>query len=192
MSTAYELASYQAADERSWLRCRVLSFLDTDYYDDVATSKPDLDVPVQLVVKRDGAVVALLDASLDGADATIETVAVHPDHRRHGLASRLLGEALARLGALGAERVDAWTREDAAALGWYADRGFREETRYLHVYPDAYAEDLAAPLARAVRDACGLTPMRIFAHAPIERETELRAAYRRVYVCRQLVRPVPG
>ena len=78
----YEIADYRPQDESSWLRCRVLSFLDTTYYDDVVTAKPDRDAPVQLVVRGDGAVVALLDASLDGANATIECVAVHLDHRR--------------------------------------------------------------------------------------------------------------
>ena len=52
------------------------------------------------------------------------------------------------------------------------------------------AEDLPETLARMALAESGLRPMRIFAHAPIEREAELRAAYRRVYVCHQLVRPL--
>jgi hypothetical protein len=34
------------------------------------------------------------------------------------------------------------------------------------------------------------SPVIAFMHAPIEREVELREAYRRVYVCRRFVREV--
>ncbi|GIG59389.1 N-acetyltransferase [Longispora fulva] len=183
---------YRPEDERSWLRCRVLSFLDTDYYDDVVTSKSNSDAAVQLVVRHCGEVVGLLDATVDGAAATVECLAVHPDHRGCGIAGALLDAALSRLAALGARRVDAWTREDAPALVWYAAQGFRETTRYLHVYASAYTGDLGGPLADTVRSASGLTPMGLFAHAPVEREAELRERYRRVYVCRRFERDISG
>ncbi|GAA4231017.1 hypothetical protein FHR32_004895 [Streptosporangium album] len=34
-----------SADEESWLRCRVLSFLHKPYFDDVRTSKPGCPPP---------------------------------------------------------------------------------------------------------------------------------------------------
>jgi GNAT superfamily N-acetyltransferase len=133
MSDPYSPEPYLPQDEQSWLRCRVLAFLDTTYYDDVAPRKPDPDAEVQLVVRHDGHIVGLLDASRAGPTATIECVAVHPDHRRHGIASRLLDVALEQLAPLGVRRIEAWTREDPAALAWYRRRGFRESTRYLHL-----------------------------------------------------------
>ncbi|MEV6525635.1 GNAT family N-acetyltransferase [Longispora sp. NPDC051575] len=181
-----DIDGYRPEDEPSWLRCRVLSFLDTAYFDNVVTAKQDLDAPVQLVARRGSEVIGLLDASLDGSTATLETLAVHPDHQGRGIAGDLLGEALARLAPLGARTLVAWTREDAAALAWYAARGFRESTRYLHVYASAYTGDLDDGLLGAVRAGAGLRAMGLFAHAPIEREAELRARFRRVHVCRRL------
>ncbi len=37
---SYPIRDYRTSDETSWLRCRVLAFLDTAYYDDVWTAKP--------------------------------------------------------------------------------------------------------------------------------------------------------
>ena len=110
---APQVRDYRPADESSWLRCRVLSFLDTCYFDDVATAKPvedDADGTIELVAvdgdgggggggDRDGdgdgtgegggdLVVGLMDVAIRGELATIECVAVHPDYRRAGLAGR--------------------------------------------------------------------------------------------------------
>lgn len=174
-----QIRTYTDADEQSWLRCRVLSFLGTCYYDDVAVTKRDRDALVQLVAVIDGEVVGQLDAVLgasqDGCDATLENIAVHPDHTGRGIATALLAAATDELVAAGAHRIQAWTREDTAALAWYARTGFAETFRYLHVYSSLYTDDLADPAFVST-----------FAHAPIERESELRAAHRRVYLCRRL------
>ncbi|MGC4937440.1 GNAT family N-acetyltransferase [Kribbella sp. DT2] len=108
------IRNYQPTDEQSWLRCRVLGFLDTAYFDDVATRKPPPDL--ELVAASDGQIVGLLDASLNGPEATIETIVVHPDHRRRGIARALLHEACTRLADRGALYVDAWTRDDEGTL----------------------------------------------------------------------------
>ncbi|MEU0093109.1 GNAT family N-acetyltransferase [Kribbella sp. NPDC006257] len=84
--TEWAVRDYEPDDERSWLHCRVLSFLDTNYYDDVVTAKPVRDPGLELVAVAGDQVVGLLDASLDGTSSTIETLAVHPDHRRLGIA----------------------------------------------------------------------------------------------------------
>jgi ribosomal protein S18 acetylase RimI-like enzyme len=96
----------------------------------------------------------------------------------------LLAAALQQLVQRGARHVRAWTREDSAALSWYHARGFRETDRYLHVYANEYAGDLEKDLVDTIRSVSGLRPIRVFAHAPIDREVELCNRFDRVYVCR--------
>jgi ribosomal protein S18 acetylase RimI-like enzyme len=107
----------------------VLAFLHSAYYDDVLIEKPPVPGELELVAADGDDVVALLDVSVDGAAATIESVAVHPDRCRRGLATALLERALADLSARGVRRLEAWTREDEAANAWYRRRGFAESER---------------------------------------------------------------
>lgn len=189
-------------DAPSWARCRVLSFLASDYYDDVHTEPPTLDRAIRLVAVRakpadvltPGAeeVVGILDIELFDADddheqpfATIDTVAVHPDHLRRGIADALLGEGLRRLAGTDAVLLDAWTREDEAANRWYQNAGFHERFAYVHVHKDwdDPHDGFASPdqLSR---------PVKVFAHGRLEDLAVLRERYRRVYICRRYVRPL--
>jgi len=142
MSTAaVTIRPYQPSYERGWLLCRLLSFFDTCYYDDVHTVRTIFELPaIRLVAELDGKVVGLLDVEFDGSAATIDSIAVHPDHQRGGIASRLLAAALDKMPDH-VTTLDAWTREDHAALGWYQQQGFREQYRYLHVYKNGDGTD---------------------------------------------------
>lgn len=184
-----EIRDYRPSDETSWLRCRVLGFLDTAYFDDVARHRPEHRPDLSVVAVDKARVVALADAAIgaDG-DATIETLAVHPEHRRRGLASAMLDQLLPRLVDAGADKLHAWTRDDEAALAWYAAVGFVETFRYLHVYASTPAE-----AQRSGRHDPRLMPRGGFFHAWSEHEDELRRTYERVHVCRRLTRAlVPG
>ncbi|MEV6244237.1 GNAT family N-acetyltransferase [Lentzea sp. NPDC051838] len=175
-----EIRDYEPADEPSWLRCRVLGFLATNYYDDVWQTKRRADL--ELVALDDGEVAGVLDVSVPGAEATIDNVVVHPDHQGRGIATALLEEALRRLERCGVRTLDAWTREDKPALDWYARNGFEEASRYLHVHASAEEIDTVL-IARH-----GLVAAGAFLHARIEREAEMRQRFERVYVCRRMVR----
>jgi ribosomal protein S18 acetylase RimI-like enzyme len=182
-----QVRDYRPADEPGWLRCRVLSFLDTCYFDDVATAKPvedDADSTIESVAVQGDAVAGLMDVAVRGELATIESVAVHPDHQRTGVASALLSTALDRLAATSATVLDAWTREDRSALAWYTARGFVETQTYLHVY-SGYKR-----AAEMVSTALPLHPVSVFAHATREHEARMRAEFDRVYVCRRMQRPL--
>lgn len=177
------IRNYQSTDQTAWLRCRALAFLDTCYYDDVWPRRPE-GPPIQLVAIKNGVLAGLLDVEIDGDLATIDTVAVHPDHRGLGVATALLEAAIGLVPA-GVTTLDAWTREDAPALAWYRRRGFAESDHYLHVYKgydepnDGWASP--APLWR---------PVMAFCHAPLDAEAAVRARFARVYVCRRFSRPV--
>jgi ribosomal protein S18 acetylase RimI-like enzyme len=185
---AIEIRDYGPADEQAWLRCRVLSFLATAYFDDVMTAKQSPAAGAELVAVKDGVVVGILDISVDGMLATIDTVGVHPDHQHQGIGTRLFELARIRAAALGATVIDAYTRDDEATLRWYRARGFTESDHYLHVYANHYVN--AAEPAQAVEPRPGLSPIKVFLHAELEQEAEIRQKFQRVHVCRRFAQPI--
>jgi N-acetylglutamate synthase-like GNAT family acetyltransferase len=182
------IRDYDPADEQAWLRCRALSFLATAYFDDVMPAKKSLELGAELVADDSGAIVGVLDLSTEGLIATIETIAVHPDHQWRGIGTRLLDQACTRAQILGANTIEAWTRDDEPTLRWYRSRGFAESDHYLHVYADCYAQ----PGEPADAAHCGpeFDLIKVFLHADLDREAEMRARFTRVHVCRRFARPV--
>lgn len=186
-SAPFTVRAYRPADESGWLRCRFLAFLSTQYYDDVKPHRTVLAEPsIALVaVSPTGEIIGILDVQVDGNAATIDTVATHPDHQGAGVGSALLREVLSHLEAARVETLDAWTREDVAANRWYRSHGFSEQYRYLHVYLNDGDDDTGF----ATPDGLS-APVSAFLHGGIEDEARMRARFRRVYVCRQYLRPV--
>jgi ribosomal protein S18 acetylase RimI-like enzyme len=171
---------YEPADEHSWLRCRVLSFLNSDYYDDVVTAKPAYPGGLELVAVAAGDIVGIYDVSVDGAHAVLETLAVHPDHERQGTATLLHHHAVAELQRRSVASMEAWTRDDAAGNAWYEKTGFVEGYRYLHVYARGETESRAAVEGRR-----GLAPMKVFLHAEADHDPDHVKQFERVYSCRR-------
>jgi N-acetylglutamate synthase-like GNAT family acetyltransferase len=183
----YTIREYTTADETAWLRCRVLSFLDTAYFDAVLRSKPGGQAPgLELVAidGDDGSIVGIMDTGVDGTLATIDSVAVHPDHRHRGLGRQLLQRTRSGARALGATTLDAWTRDDAGTLAWYRAMGFAESDHYLHIYADHYT-DLDEPARAIGAPRPGLRPIMAFLHAGLGDEERLRREFARVHVCRR-------
>jgi ribosomal protein S18 acetylase RimI-like enzyme len=187
-SVPIEIRDYRPADEQAWLRCRVLSFLGTAYFDAVETTKQSPAVGAGLVAVEGGAVVGILDFSIEGSLATIDTIAVHPDRQHQVIGTKLFELARIRAAALGATTIDAYTRDDEATLRWYRAHGFTESDHHLHVYADYYAN--ADEPAEAVKPRPGLFPIKIFLHAKLEREAEMRQKFQRVHVCRRFAQPI--
>lgn len=183
-----EIRDYRPADEQAWLRCRVLSFLGTAYFDDVMTAKQSPARGAELVAVEGGAVVGILDFSTDASLATIDTIGVHPDHQSQGIGTELFEFARIRAAGLGATTIDAYTRDDEATLRWYRARGFTESDHYLHIYANYYAS--ADEPAEAVEPRLGMSPIKVFLHADLEQEAEMRRKFQRVHVCRRFVRPI--
>jgi ribosomal protein S18 acetylase RimI-like enzyme len=181
----YAIREYTPADESSWLRCRVLSFLGTAYYDDVARAKPTIPAPGFELIAVDGhnTVVGAMDVTIAGEPATIDTAAVHPDHQRRGIGRRLLAEANARTRALSATTLDAWTRDDPDTLHRYRAMGFTESGHDLHVYANFYT-NREEPGRAIGSPRAGLRPLMLFLHAKLHEEQQLRNEFARVHVCR--------
>lgn len=182
----FSIRTYKDRDADSWLRCRLLSFFYTNYYDDVVTVRPAYDRPaIRHVALASETVIGLLDAQLYDRRATIEVLAVHPDYARRGIGTALLRSVEDELVDHPIDTLDAWTREDAAANRWYVKSGFTEARTYLHVYKTD-ADD-----AEGFTTPPGLSkPLTAFMHASRDLEAQLRHDFRRVYVCRQYVKVV--
>lgn len=189
----HDIRPYLPEDESGWLRCRVLAFLGTAYFDDVKTRKPSMPPPgLELVATGPGGEVrGVLDIEIEGASATIETIAVHPDHQSSGIGRALLQEAIRRLLASGVATLDAWTRDDPSTLRWYRSNGFAESEHYLHVYADYYTD--AAEPDRAIGERRpDLRPIKAFLHGRMEDEAAMRERFARVHVCRRFMRTLGG
>jgi GNAT superfamily N-acetyltransferase len=182
------IRDYEPSDEQAWVRCRVLSFLGTAYFDDVMPAKKTPVLGAELVAEDSGAIVGVLDLSAEGQVATIDTIAVHPDHQWRGIGSMLLARACARAQDLGATTIEAWTRDDEPTLRWYRSRFVTESDHYLHVYADCYTQAGEPADAAQCRDDFDL--IKVFLHADLDREAEMRARFTRVHVCRRFSRPV--
>jgi len=176
-----EIRPYEERDERGWLICRLLSFFDSAFFDDVQREKVRYDNDaVELVAVQDGTIVGLLDLECEsdglsprpGACGMIWQLATHPDHQRQGIASALLEEAERRASERGIVRIEAWTRDDAATQRWYERHGFVKVESYLHVYLER--DDLRA------FDG-DLRLVKAFAHYTGDRREEIRSRYGRVH-----------
>lgn len=175
-----EIRDYRPTDATSWLHCRLLSFFGTEYYDDIVVRRPTFTRPAhQLVAVDNESVVGLMDVEVFEDRATIDVLAIHPDHQRSGLATRLLETVLPRLDV---GVLDAWTRGDVGANDWYRQSGFSENFRYLHVYKSA-ADEVVLEAPEGVDRVVSA-----FMQAPISAEAAMRERYSRVHVCRQYVR----
>lgn len=189
MGAEVVIRPYREEDERGWVVCRVLSFLDSAFFDDVRQTKEHYEHPsIELVAERDGEVVGLIDVECDeppgtvcedrlGLGAMIWHLAVHPEHQRNGVATQLLREAQRLAKARGVERFEAWTRDDPGTRAWYESMGFELIYSYLHVYVE---------LDEGLRDLFPITseqlrPVKVFAHYVGDDPDAIRNRFSRVH-----------
>ncbi|AXI76416.1 GNAT family N-acetyltransferase [Peterkaempfera bronchialis] len=80
------------------------------------------DPEALIVAEQDGRLVGTVIAGWDGWRCHLYRLAVHPDHRRQGVATALLDAAEARFRALGGRRGDAMVldRNTLGASAWQA------------------------------------------------------------------------
>jgi len=96
-----------------------------------------LPTVIYLVAEIDDAVVGHAVVSTAGDIAELQRIAVGAAHRRSGVASALLAEALEVAGRTEADRLLLEVREDnQAALAFYARSGFTEIDRRPRYYAD--------------------------------------------------------
>lgn len=142
------IRKYEDRDNLGWVRCRVLSFLDSAYFDNVLREKEHYNnLSVELVAEIDDKIVGLLDIEYEvekgrvcyytnELGGVIWHLAVLPEYRNRGISTLLLNKAMDILKDKGIKRLEAWTRDDKWVNDWYKNRGFNWREQYLHVYAE--------------------------------------------------------
>ncbi|MCM3758998.1 GNAT family N-acetyltransferase [Sporosarcina aquimarina] len=140
------IRDYEPNDEMGWVRCRVLAFLETAYFDNVLKQKERYDNPaIELIAEMDGQIVGLIDVEYEKEERTVCSrgeglggmiwhIAVHPDFSRQGIGQQLLDSAVKRAKAIGLNRFEAWTRDDLWVWNWYEKQKFTHVYSYYHIY----------------------------------------------------------
>lgn len=186
-----EIRHYNSNDEIGWVRCRVLSFLDTAYYDNVLKEKEKYKNPaIELVAIENDQIVGLLDIECDEKEKTVCTkgeglggmiwhVATHPDFRRRGIGTKLLEKAEQVAKEKGLDYLEAWTRDDAWVNQWYVKSGFDKTYSYLHVFPEGNNE-----IEDVIRvDKQKFKVIQAFAHYSGDEQGYIKSKFKRVHEC---------
>ena len=181
---------YNSSDEENWLKCRLVSFHDSAYYDDVYTQKPIFDNPsLELVAEIDGKIIGVLDLEKDNKDgsicycksglgAMVWTIAVLPDYRRFGIASQLILKVIDWAKSKDIDFIEAWTRDDKWVLDWYKSVGFSRFHSYWHIY---FKGDNAKALFKS--NDKDISPQSVFAHSNKDPKTLDQNKIDRFYEC---------
>ena len=163
---------YYSSDAESWLKCRLISFHDSAYYDDVYIKKPIFDnSSLELVAEINGKIVGMLDLEKDNKDgsicfcksgigAMIWTIAILPEYRRFGIASELVLKAIDWAKIRDVNFIEAWTRDDTWVLNWYESVGFIKFHSYWHIY---FKGDNVKSLFKS--NDKDISPQSVFAHS---------------------------
>ncbi len=103
---------------------------------------------VNLVLLLEGKVVAYIDVYVIGDEVHILNIAVHPAHRRKGLASKLIGRLMELLKERGAGQYVLEVREgNSGAIALYRKLGFRVIGRRKRYYTETNEDALVMLLS---------------------------------------------
>lgn len=181
-----EIREYREADKQSWIRCRVLSFLESSFYDDVQRSREKYENPViQIVAINEEEVIGFLDCEYETKPGdlcyfegtrggVIWYLGVLPEYRGMRLATRMWETAKGKLQEQGIHRIEVWTQDDNAANNWYIRQGFIFKEAYLNAFVKGDKKDKMMQQfldLDHIGEVYGIRNLNF--EAPIERKEEL-------------------
>lgn len=180
------IREYKVEDKESWIRCRVLSFLDCSYYDDVQNFRDEYENPsIRMVALEGNQVVGFLDCEYEEIPGSvcyfqgekggvIWHLGVLPEYRNQKVAANLWQETKRQLIEKGVKRVEVWTQDDEASNHWYRAQGFKFREAYLNAYMKGTSESEALKNFVNFDKGGEILGVRSFNfEAPIERKAEL-------------------
>lgn len=141
-----EIREYKDADENSWIRCRVISFMDSSYFDDVENYREKYEhQSVRLVAAENNNVIGFLDVEYENEPGdvcyfkgekggVIWNLGVLPEYRTKKVATSLWNKAKEMLIDKGVKRIEVWTQDDKPATKWYLKQGFIMKEAYLNAF----------------------------------------------------------
>lgn len=177
---------YEENDELGWIRCRLLSFLDSSYFDDIRREKEVYDNPsICLVAEENDEIVGIIDVEYEKSKgdvcylqgelgATIWHLGVLPEYRSKGVATKLWNKVKDELTSEGIKRFEVWTQDDIAANKWYEKQGFQFKEAYLNAFIKGAPKDDIIKKYINLSNIGNIYGVRCFNfEAPIERKEEL-------------------
>lgn len=141
-----EIREYKNEDKNSWIRCRVISFMDSSYYDDIQNFRAEYDNPsIELVAANNDDIVGFLDVEYENKPGdvcyfkgekggVIWNLGVLPEFRKQKIATKLWDKAKEIFINRGIRRIEVWTQDDVAATKWYLKQGFEMKEAYLNAF----------------------------------------------------------
>ncbi len=181
------IKNYTKEDEKEWLKCRLLSFFDCSYYDNVVRKKDEYDSnSINLVAIEDDIIIGFIDIEIEKMikevcylngelGGVIWDLGVLPEYRNQKIATLLLEEAIKLAKEKGVSRFEAWTQDDVASNKWYINNGFK----YIEGYLNVFAEDKSLLDKEKMGKIFGVRSINF--EAPLERKDELVKKYDRVH-----------
>jgi ribosomal protein S18 acetylase RimI-like enzyme len=192
-----EIREYKDSDEKSWIRCRVISFMDSSYFDDVQNFREKYDNPsVRLVATDNNNVIGFLDVEYENKPGdvcyfkgekggVIWHLGVLPEFRTQRIATLLWGKAKEMLINKGIKRIEVWTQDDKPATNWYLKQGFIMKESYLNAFVKGTTK---TPIIQeylnlnSIGQIYGVRSLNF--EAPVERKKELEKVCYRLYEVR--------
>lgn len=180
------IREYRAEDETAWVRCRLISFLDSSYFDDIRKEKDTYENPsISLVAEENGAIVGFIEVEyeVEGGEvcylkgdkgAVIWNMGVLPEYRSKGVAGKLFQNVKEILAEQGIKRYEAWTQDDIEANHWYIKQGFIMREAYLNAFIKGTKQDDIMKKyinMKEIGEIYGIRNLNF--EAPIERKEEL-------------------